>query len=88
MLESTVTGGPVATASANIFETNRDYIVAESVYVGAPRGRDADTHAVRFTPNGSVDSTFNSPTFDFAGEGGSGHFDGAQDALRQIALDE
>jgi uncharacterized delta-60 repeat protein len=29
----------------------------------------------RFTATGNVDSTFNSPIFDFVGEGGSGHFD-------------
>jgi len=70
-------GGSVA------LQSDGKYIVAEAVYVGAPRGRDVDTHVVRFTATGNVDSPFNSPIFDFVGEGGSGHFDVPQEAALQ-----
>jgi len=75
VLESTVTGGSPAVKSADIFQSNGKYILAQVTFVGAPRGRDEDTQVFRFTATGNVDSTFNSPIFDFVGEGGSGHFD-------------
>jgi hypothetical protein len=44
-LESTVTGGsPVAkTKSADIFQSDGKYVLAQVTFVGAPRGRDEDT---------------------------------------------
>lgn len=82
-LESTVTGGPAAAKSANIFQSNGEYIFAGAVYVGAPRGRDLDTQVSRFNANGTLDTTFNSPIFDFVGEAGSGQFDVASSAALQ-----
>ncbi len=82
-LESTVTGGRIIAKSANIFQTDGRYIVAETVVVGTPRNHDFDTHVVRFTAAGGLDSTFNSPTFDFVGEGGSGNEDAPGGAALQ-----
>jgi uncharacterized delta-60 repeat protein len=64
------------------FLANGKYVFADTVYVGTPRNRDLDGHVVRFTATGAIDSTFNSPTFDFEGEGGSGQFD----TLRSVAI--
>ena len=60
---------------ATVFLANSEYIDAETVYVGTPRNRDLDGHVVRFTATGGIDSSFNSPTFDFVGEGGTDEFD-------------
>ena len=65
-------GGPT------VFLANGEYIDAETVYVGTPRNRDLDGHVVRFTATGGIDSSFNSPTFDFIGEGGTDEFDTLQ----------
>jgi uncharacterized delta-60 repeat protein len=64
------------------FLANGKYVWADTVYVGAPRNRDLDGHVVRFTATGAIDSTFNSPTFDFEGEGGTGQID----ILRSVAI--
>lgn len=60
---------------ATTFLSNGQYYFAEGVCVGPCRNRDNDSQVVRFTATGAIDSTFNSPTFDFVGEGGSGQFD-------------
>jgi uncharacterized delta-60 repeat protein len=65
-------GGPT------VFLADSQYIDAETVYVGTPRNRDLDGHVVRFTATGGIDSSFNSPTFDFIGEGGTDEFDTLQ----------
>jgi len=62
-----MTGGPAIAKSANIFQSDGKYIVAQMVFVGAPRGRDEDTQVVRFTAMGNVDSKFSSPISDFVG---------------------
>lgn len=82
-LESTVTSGTIVAKSANIFQSDSKYVIAQPVYVGAPRGRDLDVQAVRYTATGAVDSSFNTPIFDFSGEGGSSHFDVPQGSALQ-----
>jgi uncharacterized delta-60 repeat protein len=80
-----VTPAPLFKSSrggSTVFLANGAYVFAETVFVGAPRNRDEDGHVVRFTAIGAIDSTFNSPTFDFEGEGGSGQFD----TLRSVAI--
>jgi uncharacterized delta-60 repeat protein len=80
-----VTPAPLVKSSrggSTTFLANGKYVFADTVYVGTPRNRDLDGHVVRFTATGAIDSTFNSPTFDFEGEGGSGQFD----TLRPVAI--
>ena len=60
---------------STVFLANGEYVDAETVYVGTPRNRDLDGHVVRFTATGGIDPSFNSPTFDFVGEGGTDQFD-------------
>jgi len=66
---STSFGGPAT------FQADGKYVVAKLVLEGSGRLRDLDTQVVRFASNGAIDSTFNSPIFDFSGEGGSSHGD-------------
>jgi len=68
-ITSTSFGGPAT------FQSDGKYVVAKLVLEGSGRLRDLDTQVVRFTSNGAIDSTFNSPIFDFSGEGGSSHGD-------------
>jgi uncharacterized delta-60 repeat protein len=80
-----VTPAPLVKSSrggSTTFLANGKYVWADTVYVGAPRNRDLDGHVVRFTATGAIDSTFNSPTFDFEGEGGTGQID----ILRSVAI--
>ena len=80
-----VTPAPLFKSSrggSTVFLANGAYVFAETVFVGAPRNRDEDGHVVRFTATGAIDPTFNSATFDFEGEGGSGQFD----TLRSVAI--
>jgi uncharacterized delta-60 repeat protein len=60
-------GAPLPTA----FQPDGRYVFAEGLDEGNVRQRDADTQVVRFTATGGIDSTFNNPTFDFIGEGGT-----------------
>jgi uncharacterized delta-60 repeat protein len=79
--ESTVTGGSiVATGGSgspltigNLFQQNGDYLVAEEIFTGEEsRAHNAATQVVRFTADGSTDTTFNNTPFHFAGSGGFG----------------
>jgi uncharacterized delta-60 repeat protein len=79
--ESTVTGGSIVATggsgepltTGNIFQQNGDYLVAEEIFTGEEsRAHNAATQVVRFTANGSTDSTFNNTPFHFVGSGGSG----------------
>jgi len=58
---ATSQGGP------SVFEANGDFVFASSV-PGEVGRRDVDIRLLRFMPQGSVDTTFNSPTFDFGAE--------------------
>ena len=55
-------GGPT------VFEANGDFVFGSFV-PGEGGRRDTDIKLVRFLPQGSLDSTFNSPVFDFGVEG-------------------
>jgi uncharacterized delta-60 repeat protein len=57
---------------ATLLQANGQYLVGKSVFEGK---RDIDLQAQRFTATGAIDNTFQSPTFDFAGEGGTGFGD-------------
>ena len=77
-LDSTITAAEITVSSqggADSFQSNGGYLFAEEVAIGAARNKDDDTQVVRFTATGQVDSTFNSPIFDFSGEGGSSNLD-------------
>jgi uncharacterized delta-60 repeat protein len=67
---STVSGATILATSQGgqtVFQTNGDFVFASSVE--GERGRkDIDIQLVRFLPQGNVDSTFNSPVFDFGAE--------------------
>jgi uncharacterized delta-60 repeat protein len=62
-------GGPA------IFQADGKYLLAKLVLEGSVRSRDEDTQVLRFTSNGNVDASFNSPIFDFSGEGGNSQGD-------------
>jgi uncharacterized delta-60 repeat protein len=77
-LRPTVTGGAIVAiggGGAEAFQSDSRYVLAQAVVVGVARNRDLDTRVVRFTAAGQVDPTFNTQTFDFVGEGGSGNID-------------
>jgi uncharacterized delta-60 repeat protein len=61
--------------SATAFQPDGRFVWAKSILEGNFRARDSDTQVLRFTATGAVDPTFNSPVFDFSGEGGSNTFD-------------
>ena len=70
---STTTGATIVATSQggpNVFQPNGDFVFGSSVAGEFGRG-DADIKLVRFLPQGSVDSTFNSPVFDFGPEEGT-----------------
>jgi uncharacterized delta-60 repeat protein len=74
---SQVTPAPISASShgggdsATAFQPDGKFVFAKSLLEGNFRARDSDTQVVRFTATGAVDPTFNSPVFDFVGEGGS-----------------
>jgi uncharacterized delta-60 repeat protein len=80
--EATVTGGTVVATGGtenpdgtegSIFLPNGDYLNAHEVFVGEEsRGHNGGAQVVRFTANGTQDSTFNNAVFHFSGFGGSG----------------
>jgi uncharacterized delta-60 repeat protein len=77
-LRSTVTSGKIVASShgANpVFRSDGRYVLSNALMVGVGRCRDFDTQVKRFTQVGRVDTTFNTRTFDFVGEGGCGNID-------------
>jgi len=74
-----VTGGTILESAgseqpsaANIFEPNGDYLFADLLFTGAPRGHNAAAQVLRFTPIGNPDPNFANPSFHYNGTGGSG----------------
>jgi uncharacterized delta-60 repeat protein len=73
-VRSTVSGASIVATSqggSDVFQTNGDFIFG-SVAVGEGGSKDRDVQMIRFLPQGAVDSTFNSPVFDFEAEPNSG----------------
>jgi len=71
---STITGATIVAATQGgptTFEANGDFAFGSSA-PGELGLRDTDIKLVRFLPQGSVDSTFNSPVFDFGPDLSSG----------------
>jgi uncharacterized delta-60 repeat protein len=67
---STISSATIVAAAQGgqtVFEANGDFVFASSA-PGEFGRRDTDIQLVRFLPQGSVDSTFNSPIFDFGAE--------------------
>jgi uncharacterized delta-60 repeat protein len=67
---STTLGATIIATSrggSNVFQSNGDFIFASSV-AGESGRRDTDIQLVRLLPQGSLDSTFNSPVFDFGAD--------------------
>jgi len=56
---------------SNIFQPNGDFIFGSTV-TGEFGFRDHDIQLVRFLPQGNVDSSFNSPVFEFGAEPATG----------------
>jgi uncharacterized delta-60 repeat protein len=67
---STITGATIVATSqggSSVFQPNGDFVFASSV-TGQVGRRDVDIQLLRLLPQGSVDTTFNSPVFDFGSE--------------------
>ena len=84
VLDSSVTPASIAVSAHGFFgpqafQADGRYLVPEAV-ADANR-HDIDTQVVRFMQTGLVDPTFNSPVFDFTGEGGNAEDVGACTAL-------
>jgi nucleotide-binding universal stress UspA family protein len=79
-LESTATGGTVVASAgsenpstASVFQSNGDYLLANELFTGLQsRAHNASVQVLRFTANGSSDSTFANASFHYSGAGGSG----------------
>jgi len=89
VLESTVTGGTIVASAGTenpstvgVFQPNGHYLAATVVAIGAARGHNFAAEVLRFTVNGSQDTTFANPVFRFDGTGGSG----VEDVPNEIAL--
>ncbi len=80
VLEPTSTGGTVVVSAgsqnpsaASVMQPNGDYLLAGDVFVGREsRGHNAAAQVLRFTPSGTADTSFATPTFHYSGPGGSG----------------
>jgi uncharacterized delta-60 repeat protein len=73
-LQSSVTPAAVTVSShgffgINAFQSDGRYLVAE--FVSGVSRHDIETQVVRFIQTGVTDPSFNSPAFDFIGEGGA-----------------
>jgi uncharacterized delta-60 repeat protein len=85
MLQSSVAPAAVTVSShgffgINAFQPDGRYLVAE--FVSGVGRHDIETQVVRFIQTGATDPSFNSPAFDFTGEGGSSD-DGAAAVVLQ-----
>jgi len=77
---ASATSGPIAVTAASSFlreriEPNGEYVLGVTVNEGIGRCHDYDSRVIRFIATGSVDTTFNRPSFDFVGEGGCSNSD-------------
>lgn len=88
-LESGVTGGTIVASAgsenpsvASVLQTNGEYLLGTTVFIGAPRNHNIAAEVLRFTTTGSSDSTFANPTFRFTGNGGTD----VEDVLNGIAI--
>jgi uncharacterized delta-60 repeat protein len=80
--EPTVTGGLITVASssevpstANVFQSNGDYLLAQIFVIGTPRNRNDAAQVLRFTSTGTLDASFANPVFRFTAASGSGEID-------------
>ena len=85
VLQSVITPAPVTVAShggSDAFQPDGNYLIPEGVFDGGGGYHDdVDTQMVRFTTAGAIDSTFNSPVFDFTEHSGT-----ASDVAQSTAI--